>query len=66
MEHGELLRRPTLGKPLLQACLVRIAAWSARARERRMLAWLDDRSLKDIGVSRADARREAAKPFWRG
>ena len=65
MEHVELLRRPILSKPFLQACLARIVVWSARARERRLLLELDDRSLKDLGLSRADARREAAKPFWR-
>jgi uncharacterized protein YjiS (DUF1127 family) len=36
-----------------------------RARERRALMALDDRLLKDIAVSRADAEREANKPFWR-
>ncbi len=30
-------------------------------RERRALARLDDRMLKDIGLSRADANREAAR-----
>jgi uncharacterized protein YjiS (DUF1127 family) len=24
-----------------------------------------DRMLKDVGISRADAVREAGKPFWR-
>jgi uncharacterized protein YjiS (DUF1127 family) len=36
-----------------------------RARQRQALRALDDRLLKDIGVSRADAEREANKPFWR-
>jgi uncharacterized protein YjiS (DUF1127 family) len=44
-------------------------AWAAssigRARQRRALACLDDRLLRDIGLSRAAAAREAAKPFWR-
>ena len=26
---------------------------------------LDDRLLRDIGISRAQAVAEAAKPFWR-
>jgi len=34
------------------------------ARERRQLARLDDRALKDFGVSRADAERESARGFW--
>ncbi|MFW5679116.1 MAG: DUF1127 domain-containing protein [Pseudomonadota bacterium] len=38
--------------------------WYGRARERRALAELDDHLLRDIGVSRAEADREAGKPFW--
>ena len=40
-------------------------AWLDRARQRRQLAELDDRLLRDIGVSRGDIEAEAAKPFWR-
>ena len=36
-----------------------------RTRQRQALRALDDRLLKDIGVSRAEAEREANKPFWR-
>ena len=36
-----------------------------RVRQRQALMALDDRLLKDIGVSRADAEHEANKPFWR-
>lgn len=39
--------------------------WIERAYQRQQLAKLDDRMLKDIGVSRADASNEIAKPFWR-
>ena len=39
--------------------------WQGRATQRYHLAQLDDAMLKDIGLSRADADREAAKPFWR-
>ncbi len=46
------------------AAFDRIAAWQARARQRRELAQLDARELKDIGISRAQAEAEAAKPFW--
>ena len=42
-----------------------LTEWQARARQRRDLAALDDHILKDIGISRADAGREASKPFWR-
>jgi uncharacterized protein YjiS (DUF1127 family) len=33
--------------------------------DRRMLATMDDRSLRDIGITRYDAFYEASKPFWR-
>jgi uncharacterized protein YjiS (DUF1127 family) len=39
--------------------------WHERSRQRRALMALDDRLLKDIGISRADAERETSKPFWR-
>ena len=35
-----------------------------RQRQRFDLATLDDRMLRDIGVSRTDADRESRKPFW--
>jgi uncharacterized protein YjiS (DUF1127 family) len=42
-----------------------IMFWSERARQRRTLAALDDRMLKDIGLTRADVAVESDKPFWR-
>jgi uncharacterized protein YjiS (DUF1127 family) len=33
-------------------------------RERRMLAALDDRALKDVGFQRGEAQVEAQKSFW--
>jgi uncharacterized protein YjiS (DUF1127 family) len=39
--------------------------WRRRARGRRELAALDERTLRDFGVSRYDAYHEASKPFWR-
>ncbi|MDJ0949266.1 MAG: DUF1127 domain-containing protein [Alphaproteobacteria bacterium] len=39
--------------------------WQERETRRRHLAGLDDRLLRDMGLTRADALREAAKPFWR-
>ncbi len=41
-----------------------VALWLERGRSRRVLATLDDHQLRDIGVSRADALLESAKPFW--
>jgi uncharacterized protein YjiS (DUF1127 family) len=39
--------------------------WTERSRQRRALAELDDRLLRDIGLTRDEARRECANPFWR-
>lgn len=36
----------------------------ARRRQRRDLRELTDDQLLDIGLTRAEARREAARPFW--
>lgn len=44
-----------------------LALWRVRSRQRRNLRELaewDACFLKDIGVSREDARREATKFFW--
>ena len=43
-----------------------LLVWQERAETRLRLADLDDRQLQDIGISRADAEREAAKFFWQG
>lgn len=40
--------------------------WRRRIQERRALAELDDRELRDFGRSRGDIQGELAKPFWRG
>jgi uncharacterized protein YjiS (DUF1127 family) len=39
--------------------------WGERARQRREFRELPDYLLRDIGLSRCDAEREARKPFWR-
>jgi uncharacterized protein YjiS (DUF1127 family) len=36
-----------------------------RTRQRRALALLDDRLLRDVGLSRADVEREYSRPFWK-
>lgn len=39
--------------------------WRRRALERRELARLDHRSLRDLGLSASQVQFEANKPFWR-
>lgn len=41
-----------------------IGVWIERSRQRRALTNLDDRLLDDVGISRCEATREIAKPFW--
>ena len=42
-----------------------LLTWQTRTTERNHLAGLDNRLLADMGMTRADAAFEAAKPFWR-
>ena len=42
-----------------------IREWRRRVRGRAELAALDDRTLRDIGLSRVDIWHEIDKPFWR-
>jgi uncharacterized protein YjiS (DUF1127 family) len=42
-----------------------LLTWQRRAQERDRLATLDPRLLSDMGISAAEAAREAAIPFWR-
>ncbi len=52
------------GPRLLSVSLGLVLRWMDRARQRRALQALDDRLLKDIGVTRADVELETAKWFW--
>ena len=38
--------------------------WRRRAYSRNELENLSDRTLRDIGLTRCEAHREATKPFW--
>ena len=42
----------------------RLRRWLALSRQRRALAALDDRLLKDVGLDQESARRESARWFW--
>ncbi|MEO1090333.1 MAG: DUF1127 domain-containing protein [Pseudomonadota bacterium] len=51
---------PSFGARLLTA----VRTWYIRSKQRRALAELDDRMLRDLGLTRHDVLKEAAKPFW--
>jgi len=54
---------------LIAGSRLTVARWFARSRQRRVLREIAERNdfhlLKDIGVSREEAFREADKAFWR-
>jgi uncharacterized protein YjiS (DUF1127 family) len=58
---------PELSRPRgwLWALIIGLLKMEDRARQRRALARLDDRLLRDVGLSRADVEREYSRPFWR-
>ncbi len=47
-----------------KALVNHLVTWQIRARERKHLSSMDDRMLRDVGLSRVDVMREASKPFW--
>ncbi len=50
---------------LVEAAARRLEVWRRRARGRRSLARMGERELRDLALSRSDARLKAGKPFWR-
>ena len=54
--------------PLTAQFAVKVAAvitqWDHRYRSRNTLRQLDDYMLEDIGLTHAEAQKEAKKPFW--
>jgi uncharacterized protein YjiS (DUF1127 family) len=48
----------------LVAAIDTMLSWSERSRQRQLLLTLDDRMLRDIGLTRAQVERECGKPFW--
>ena len=49
----------------LPASLLRtLRIWNSRVRQRKHLGELDNRLLKDMGLTRHDVHNELRKPFW--
>jgi uncharacterized protein YjiS (DUF1127 family) len=42
-----------------------LQTWRQRTHDRKALAELDHRTLRDLGLTESGARFEANKPFWR-
>lgn len=66
---GRIARTPDTGRFGVAGRVAKIVwqaliLWQRRFRDRRHLEGLDDRMLKDIGLTRANVEREAGKPFW--
>jgi uncharacterized protein YjiS (DUF1127 family) len=64
---GSYFVRPSRAKAeigFVTRLLDMVMGWRDRARQRRHLAELDDRLLRDIGVSRAEVEGEISRPFW--
>jgi uncharacterized protein YjiS (DUF1127 family) len=56
---------PSPRRPWARFCAL-LKTWAGRARQRRDLAELDSRLLRDVDISRDEAVQESSKPFWRG
>ncbi len=73
--HFEIPRRPIGPIPhhrkrraasnVVGRVLTTFREWRRRAHGRAELARLDDRMLRDIGITRSDAEFLSNKPFWR-
>jgi uncharacterized protein YjiS (DUF1127 family) len=50
---------------LFATVVERLLEWQERSRSRVLLGRMDDRMLRDMGISRSDVDVEVTKPFWR-
>ena len=63
--HRAGVLHPSALHRMLATVSSEVGEWRRRLRDRRALAAMSDRSLRDIGLTRYDALHEADKPFWR-
>ena len=67
-KSGSYFVRPTRTKAnggLVTRLFDQVFTWLDRARQRRHLGELDDRLLRDIGISSIEVEHEISLPFWR-
>ena len=67
-KSGSYFVRPSRTKAdtsLVTRYFDQVFTWLDRARQRRHLGELDDRLLRDIGLSRGEVEHEVSRPFWR-
>lgn len=55
---------PTTALHPLRRLIASIEAMRERLRSRRELEMLDDRTLRDVGLTRADVVAEIDRPLW--
>jgi uncharacterized protein YjiS (DUF1127 family) len=61
-----VVANPSLSRPATFASLLAaVRRFHEKTCQRCDLAELDDRLLRDIGLTRKQARDESRKPFWR-
>ena len=57
---------PAIRRPgILNQAAATLRLWRRRIDDRRRLAELSERDLRDIGATRADVQAEITTPFWR-
>lgn len=49
---------------LVDKIIAKLLLWRRTSMQREELGKMSDELLKDIGISRAEAGREAQRPFW--
>ena len=49
---------------VLKRCLTLLLVWEQRLKDRDTLEGMPESRLRDIGLTRREAMREARKPFW--
>lgn len=62
-DHAARFRAVLVG--VLVRLVERAISWDERARDRRLLASLDDRMLRDIGIDRGAVENAGTTWFWR-